>query len=201
MKRAIVASILGIAGSVACSYGAGSFYFSTYQVAATSQYGVVRWSTDPGLAPSGLGGLPVIGGSNVVADLVYSFTGLSGLVTIDTGLAIPLSVVNGQDGYINDETPVELPDSYPNISGAGPAITMTINLSGTYQGAPVVATSTWVETGGFTVAPGQEFACFPGSFGPVLIMGPGPEPGIMALLGLGAASLLIFRKRGAAHST
>ena len=196
MKRALLAAILGIAGSVVCSYGAGSFFFSTYQVLGASVPGPVRWGF---LVPSaGLEGTPIVGGSNLVADLVYSFTGLSGLVTIDTGLAIPLSVVNGQDGYINDETPVELPDSYPNISGAGPAITMTINLSGTltinlsgaYQVTPIEGSLTWVEPG-FVAAPGQSFQQYPGT----LVLNWIPEPGIMALLGLGVASLVAFRRR------
>jgi hypothetical protein len=189
MKRKLLAALLGIAGSVACSYGQGSFYFSTYAVAATSTYGPVHWSSNPALAPAGLAGQPITGGSNIVADLVYSFNN-GGLIVVDTGANTPLTPIAGYTGnYIDYGNPIILPGTYPNTSGAGPAISMTINLSGTYLGQQVTGTLTWTEPG-FTAAPGQSFAAYPGTLTASV-----PEPASMALLGLGAASMLIFRKR------
>jgi hypothetical protein len=179
MKRTLLLAILGIAASVASSYGQGSFFFSIYAVAATSTYAPVRW----------MNGQPVVGGSNIVANLVYSFTGTAGFQTVNTGLAVPLSVIPGYgDGWIDYGTALNLPSTYPNSGGPGPALTMSIFLSGTYLGFGVSAETTWIEPG-FTQAPGQLFQAYPGN------LTIGPEPGTLSLLGLGAGSLLLLRKR------
>lgn len=189
MKRKLLAAILGIAGSVACSYGQGSFFFSTYATAGAT-YGPVHWTANAANAPAGMAGAVVTGGSNILANLVYSFTAGS-LITVDTGANQHLVVIPGYgDGYIDDASPIVLPGTYPNSSGAGPAISMTINLSGTYNGTPVTGSLTWTEPG-FTAAPGALFAAYPGGLTASLV----PEPTSMTLLGLGSAALLIFRRR------
>jgi hypothetical protein len=192
MKRTLLATLLGIAASVASSYGAGSFYFSTYLATPAILDGPVHWSMNSASAPPGMAGQIVVGGSNIVADLVYSYTSYGGSpATVDTGLATPLQVepVRG-DGWINYATPIILPSTYPNSEGPGPAVTMTINLSGNYLGTPVTGSVTWTEYE-FTAAPGQYFSDYPGQLRASLI----PEPGEVSLLGLSAGSLLIFRKR------
>jgi hypothetical protein len=137
-----------------------------------------------------MAGQVVTGGSSIVANLVYSFTGTAGFQTVDTGLAVPLSVIPGYgDGYIDYANALNLPSTYPNTSGAGPAISMTINLSGSYNGQAVSGSLTWTEPG-FTAAPGALFAAYPGT-----LVATVPEPTSMALLGLGSAALLIFRRR------
>lgn len=195
MKRTLLATILGIAGSVACSYGQGTFVFSTYYVGGASVYGPVVWTSNAALAPAGQAGLPVSGGTSVTGDLVYSYNN-GGLQTIDVGPIASLKVLGGQDGYLDAANPINLPPAanpggYPNASGAGPAITMTINMGGTFNGLPVTGTLTWVETAGFTQAPAQYFQSYPGGLTLSLV----PEPSSMALLGLGSAALMIFRKR------
>jgi hypothetical protein len=195
MKRKLLAAILGIAGSVACSYGQGTFLFSTYYVGGASAYGPVIWASGAGQAPAGMAGLPVAGGSSVTGSLTYSYNN-GGTQTVNTGPVASLVTLAGQDGYLDDPSPINLPAAanpggYPNGSGAGPAITMTINLGGTFNGSLVTGTLSWVEAAGFTQAPAQQFLSYPGGLTLAIV----PEPSTMALLGLGSAALLIFRKR------
>jgi hypothetical protein len=213
MKRKVIASLLGVAGSlamVAASYGQGSVVFANYTAAsgsgATADPGVNApitfgmTASTPGV--NGVAGNRV--GSEFTADLLYSLNGTtySLLTTAQAGDAGYPTALLGTDGN--------------NASAAGyfqgPSVTIPGYTSGAisfiveaYHGSSY-ATADWKgQSAPFTlnsIATGQTP---PGDFGQV--GGTGgflqsfvvtvPEPSVFALAGLGAASLMAFRRKKA----
>jgi len=194
MKRALVATLLGLAASVASTYGQANYIFDTYSAAssilANPGQGRVQWT---GLAPAGEANQFVTDADGVKADLLWAFGSTSG----DLGLAVATSTHGSYgSGFIVG----------PSVSVPGwtsGAITFTIDV---FQGASYAVASqagsglgfghlTWTEPGPTAPAtPAIFFVAEPLSSIPIsaVIV---PEPTTMALLGLGAAGLLIIRKR------
>jgi hypothetical protein len=183
MKRALIASILGMAASVVSSYGQAQYFFDTYQAAGATPAGSLQWTSVQAFAPAGRAGAQVLVSDGFVADLLWHDlgNGLSG----DLGLAVPTTNLGGVDGYI----------AGPNVSfdptWTGAALTLTINVVST---GPLAASGSlsWTELAQTAGAGYEAFQNMPQV--PIIVTGV-PEPTTMALLGLGAAGLLIIRKR------
>ena len=198
MKRALIASILGLATSVASSYGQASYAFDTYSAASSlvnPKQGQVQWSSTASLAPVGRNGQNV---STILdsfhADLLWAVGATSG----DLGLSVPTSIHNLIDGWIVDPSTVSFDPAY-----AGGAINFTIEV---WQGASYAAasqagsglgsgSSTWTEPGMTPAGSPVLFAAEPTGAILVALSPSVPEPTTLALAGLGAAGLLMFRKR------
>jgi len=189
MKRALVASILGIAASVASSYGQANIVFDTYLAVPGS---FVRWTTDAAFAPAGRAGTAATAGE-FVANLLWQY----GATTGSAGLAVPTSGPVGSygPGYIRG----------PNVATAGnytavADITFTIQA---WQGASDYASAlnkgslTWTEpsTSANPFVPGGPLTTFSYMPGNIIVSLPIPEPSTLAFAGLGAAPMLIFRRR------
>ena len=187
MKRAIIASILGLA-SVVSSFAQADYYFDTYLASTSGNDGRVFWSATPSLAPAGQANTAVGNAAGILADLTWTDGTHSG----DLGVAIPLSSNGGKDSYIQGGEFLFDP-SYV----AQTPITFTIEL---WQGGASYASLndtargslTWNDGGSAVGAGPSAFAAQP--TGPIYVALV-PEPTTLALAGLGAAGLLIFRKR------
>jgi len=195
MKRVLIASILGLAASVASSYGQASYIFDTYLASSYPASGVptyggqVTWTTTASLAPAGLHGDPITSNTGWSADLLWQV----GTLTGDLGLAAPLSnAPGGSPGWI-EQGNISFDPAYVN----GP-ITFTINV---WQGGPLYTSVSdtakgsisWVDPGNPAGSGAASFTTMPQS--PIYVALIVPEPATFALAGLGAAALLIFRKR------
>jgi hypothetical protein len=174
MKRVLVASILGLAASVASSYGQASFFFDTYSPAVGMQVEQ--------------GGVGVLAAQNVLTDIIWSYSG--GAVTGDAGLAIPTSDTPYGNGYIIGPQ-FTTAANYPT----GTPINFTILAweGASYATASIKGSLSFTDS--FTVGnPPAKFGTY-GAGLPGTPLNLVPEPTTLALAGLGAASMLIFRKR------
>ena len=139
MRRAVIASIIGIAASAATSFGQANFIFETYAAASyAAPQGVVTWTTDTSLAPPGKAGLAVEDSEGFKADLLWQVGTAGG----DLGLAVPTIY-----GWIMGP-PVSFMSNY-----AGQSIDFTILVwqGADYNTATVKGSITWTEPG---VTPG-----------------------------------------------
>jgi hypothetical protein len=201
MKRALIASILGLATSVASSYGQANYAFDTYSSSLASPQGQVFWSSTSSLAPAGRAGSLATVADGFQADLLWAV----GATTGDLNLTIPISLQGAAgpggtptSGWIVDPSGVSFDPAY-----VGGPINFTVQL---WQGASYAAASqagsglgsgstTWTEPG---MLPGgspvlfadEPLLGFNVALSPVV-----PEPTTLALAGLGAAGMLLFRKR------
>jgi hypothetical protein len=195
MKRAIVASLLGIATSIATSvsYGQGQIIFDTYNAAA---YSPIRYTSDANQLPDpGLAG-QIVGAGSFSATLLYGIG--SGFTSIDQ-----LTSISGLAVAVGSQVP-----GY----AVGPAVTIPGYVSGPVTFAVLVwassgpnggptydqsmlrgASALWVEpsisavpnpAGNFTVG-------VPGINNVALV----PEPSTVMLAGLGALSVLLLRRK------
>jgi len=214
MKRKVIASVLGIAGSlamVAASYGQGSVVFANYT--APSGSGA---TADPGVnAPITFGMTANVGGVNGIsgqrvgseftADLLYSLNGgatYSLLTQAQAGDPLYPTALLGTDGN--------------NGSAAGyfqgPSITIPGYSSGpisfiveAYHGASYTTADWKGQSAAFTLNSIATGTAQPGDFGTVGGSGGSlqafvvtvPEPSVFALAGLGAAGLMAFRRKKA----
>jgi hypothetical protein len=186
MKRALIATILGLAASVASSYGQANYVFNTYGPSAGAPAGVVTWSSVASLAPAGEAGLGVTTADAVKANLLWQV----GATTGDLGLAVPTTTDGGFDGWIEYGPVVGVDGAY-----TGGPITFTIEVwqGNSFLTAAYRGTETWTEAGPSGPAlPAIQFANLPQV--PITISAV-PEPTTLALAGLSAAGLLMFRKR------
>jgi len=187
MKRVLVASILGLAASVVSSYGQANYIFDTYLAASTVPAGQVQWTTATSLAPAGKAGTAVGNSAGFVADLLWSDSDGTG----DLGVAVPLSTSSGgHDSYIQAGNV-----TFDNAYLVGP-ITFTVDVwsGGTnYVTATARGSLTWTEPGNPANTGYSAFVAMPQT--PIYVAQTIPEPATFALAGLGAAALLIFRRR------
>ena len=183
MKRALVASILGIAASVASSYGQANILFDTY---LSSPFAIVQWSSNPALAPAGRAGSATTAGE-FVANLLWTY----GTTTGSAGLAVPTTGDVGTygSGFIMYPNVVSTAANFP-----GGPINFTIQVwqGADYASAMAKGEVSWTEPSGAFVpaGPASAFTALPGN-----IIVTVPEPSTLALAGLGAAAMLIFRRR------
>jgi hypothetical protein len=176
---------------VASTYGQASYNFDTYSASVTgTTQGQVSWSSLAGQAPGGRGGTLVTAADSFNSDLLWAV----GATTGDLGLSIPVS--SKVLGYIEDPTSVTFDPAY-----AGGPITFTINVwqGGSYAAASAAGSGlgygsvTFVDSGTVPAGPPISFNSDPAFT--VQLSTIVPEPTTLALAGLGAAGMLLFRKR------
>jgi hypothetical protein len=139
------------------------------------------WSSNASLAPAGLAGTQVLTAQGFTADLLWQV----GATTGDLGLSIPTYNSAGfGNGFIFDQTSVSFDPAY-----AGGPITFTINVGN----GVATGTETWTEPGMGAGNPPVLFSALPQV--PIVVSLSVPEPTTLALAGLGAAGMLLFRKR------
>lgn len=197
MKKVLVATILGLTAAVS-TYGQAVIRFDTYNA---NPYAQVQWTSDSAKAPTGRAGT-LANENEFVANLLWSYgAGITG----SAGLAVPTTAdVGGYgSGFIMG----------PEISTAASfSSAMLINFTiqvwdpayASYAAAVAANGATgfinWDEnipqdfidgTVGFVPTVSGGFNHLPGN----IIVAQVPEPSTMALAGLGAAALLIFRRR------
>jgi hypothetical protein len=184
MKKTLALAILGVAATTT-AFGQGSIIFDNY-VAGT--YNQVVWGpgvpgqtagtavTDPAIQ------LQLLYAEGVVTDIGLLIPGVT--VAINPAFSFDPGNGAGEGGYFSG--PTQLLSTW----GAGDTFTFAVEVvtpgyrNGTLQ--------LWQETANIrgTTSPQTGFENFPGAT-VVLI----PEPSTFALAGLGAAALLIFRRR------
>lgn len=195
MKKRLVASVLGVVATVATvasSYGQGQVWFDNYNNANPNGVGgyssPITFSADPAQAPTGMAGLGIPASLNFVASLQYvigSATDPNPLANVpigDSALTRPFSNVAGT-----------ISPAIATIPGysSGP-VSLQVYVTGSangvdYWGKSAVLELPSIATG--TTLPGYLDGLQ--SFNVV----PVPEPTTLALAGLGAAALLMYRRR------
>jgi len=192
MKKALIASILGIAASVATSYGQGYIVMESYYNDGVNP---AHFSA---IQAQGLGYL----GANWSAQLLYSIG----------GNPFQLAAGSQQSFYPGSQTGV----GDPLTTGAGifigPNVTIPGYVSGSvsfivqvFNGATYASSSIKGDSLAFSIASLQTNPLLPagdlinnnagGGLQPFTV--PVPEPSTFALAGLGSAAMLIFRRRKA----
>jgi hypothetical protein len=203
MKKVLVASILGMALSVASSYGQGYVIMQNYDyVGTTPVYAGVTYAPGQG-AISG----QFIGSANpynIQVQLLYSLTGAPGSYSVAAG-----SLTSFFSGNPSGTAPSHDGGS-PTSDGAGsffgPLVTIPGYTSGnaffivqatgggTGQSAPfsfALNTSTGTPSGDLlNLAPGATTGQAMQAFQVVV-----PEPSVLALSGIGAAALMLIRRK------
>jgi PEP-CTERM motif-containing protein len=223
MKKTLVASIIGIVGSVASVHGQGQIVFNNY---ISASYLPVVYNSNATLAPTGLAGKNV-NDAGVEVQLFYApgtFSSLSsflsaatagGTTFINTGIntAGTTSGGTGPGGYYTASTPQVLTGWTP--TGVDSTVTFLVEAwqtAGQFAGGGTFATSLMTGMSGlWTEGPAPDAnsngiqpttgiaAGFAG--GPpltVMSIAPVPEPTTLALAGLGGlASLVMLRRKHA----
>jgi len=195
MKRKIVAAILGIAASlsvVGSAHAQGTVFFNTYNITTDAR-------VNYGAGTGGAAGSPV--NTSFTAGLWY-FLGTASLAAgngtdlLPAGWELaPVTATVSQNtvaGYING--PVATISDY--VSGP---ITFSITA---YNGATYASTTGAAgargHSAGFTLPSISTGTTGAGEFGPgatAFAVLPVPEPSIFALSGLGAAALMLIRRK------
>jgi len=189
MKRALIASILGVAASVASSYGQGTIIFGTYISSAVQS--PITW------AASGHSGA-VTAADGFTATLYYGLG--SGLGFSQLSPIAGSGTLVGQllAGCITGGPIVTMPNwtSGPVTFGIS-----VVNAAGTYGTANLIGgtVATWTEPASSIAGAGLPSGYFTASLIstalPTINVVALPEPGTMAFAGLGAAALLALRRR------
>jgi len=204
MKKALVATILGIALKAVVAHGQGYIIFESYKtVSGTPVYAGVTYGPGSGAKTGQYVGVA----SGFKADLLYSLNGGSSY-TLAAG-----SQANFWPGSADGGSPTT--DGAGVFSG--PTVTIPGYTSGSvmfiveaYNGCSYAASVSGGQYAGqsaaFTipslqtdnqVIPGDTLGTGPTSTGLQSFVVTVPEPGIFALAGLGAAGLMAFRRKKA----
>jgi len=220
MKRALIAAILGVAGSVATTYGQGVILFNNY---SSTPYNPVVYNSNPALAPAGLAG-DNVNDSGVELQLFYAlgtFGSVNSFLTaagsavgttfIDTGLNQTAGFgATGPGGYYDDATTIALAGWNASTAATATFYVEAFETTGIYAGGGTYANSLltgasglWTETTAPTGSangiqpssnPPEPFASGPPETVMTVVV---PEPTTLALAGLGGAALLAFRRKKA----
>lgn len=191
MKRALIATILGLAASVASSYGQATYYFDTYLTYGPAS-NPIMWGA---IAPSGLAGTVASNNQSLVADLLWQVGTASGTANL-----LPVQV--DQYGFIENgfsanngpgETQVIFDPTY--VGGTPINFTIQVWQGANFAGATYKGSETWTDPGSAVGAGFNAFGAPAFPAGSIIVNGVIPEPTTLALAGLGAAGLLMFRKR------
>jgi hypothetical protein len=177
MKRQLLVSILGLAASATTVCGQINIYFDTYLASRGSPAGQVCWWLDS---------TPVKDTDGFKADLLWSVGALSG----DLGLAVPTSTTLDGSGWINPPLSVSFDPMYVS----GPInLTILVWQGASWSTSDVKGSLSWTEPGVIPGNPPETFQNMPQV--PIYVGIPIPEPTTLSLAGLGAAALLIARRR------
>jgi hypothetical protein len=188
MKRALIATILGLAASVASSYGQASYIFDTYLGVANgapANAGFVQWTSTASLAPAGENGQNVLDSELFKGDLLWSVASGPGAGSGDLGLAIAVT-----GGEIQQNTQVQFDPTY--VSGTPITFTIEAFNGANYASSSAKGSLVWTDSAGEVLGTGYKTL---GLTAPIVVANAVPEPTTLALAGLGAAGLLMFRKR------
>lgn len=193
MKKALVMGIMAL-GAVATSYGQGHIWFDNYNAAP---YEPVVYGATHG-ANAGKG----VADANVHLDLLYTI-GSSSTASTDLGLSVainPGKSALGSAGYI-DGVIVNIPGY---VSGPCTFQVEAWQTAGANGGATYAASgdkgisAAWQESSLATgLATANEWAGLPGPNGAALVAinTVAPEPSVFALSSIGAAALMLIRRK------
>lgn len=187
MKKALLASILGVVASVATTFGQGQVYFNNY-------------------ANNGYAGAPVKYGANSGGTIDSSVAG-----GFNSQLAYVFGTVADVAGNDDISGFTLLGTILPNLGGtglpgmtAGPIVTIPGYLSGpitfqwlAFNGADYAGSDVRGHSAAFTlpsIATGQTLPGYLDGMASFAVSQV-PEPSTFALAGLGSAAMLIFRRR------
>jgi hypothetical protein len=176
MKRALIASILGIAASVVTSYGQGTVAFNNYFTFGSAGAQIFE---SPAMTPIGTGLYNI--------SLYYQLGTVASPVATGTLIATTLSGSGGTGAGYYDGSNVLIPN-YPSAGGA--AITFQVVATGIGAKLGWTGTSVALPLGNIATGPTPPGNLDIPSFNVII-----PEPSTFALAGLGAAAMLIFRRR------
>jgi hypothetical protein len=209
MKKVLVASILGLALSAASSYGQGFIVMQNYDAVSTTTPTTILYSgvTFGSSSPAGLVGKYVGEQSGIKVDLLFSLTGAAGTYSV---------AANSQTAFFgtsaNGGTPVS--------DGAGSFFGSTLSIPGytsgnaffqveaydgtsyatalNYKGLSAVFSMPLQTNNGL---PAPDLLNLGGAQGTTIqglapfVVNPVPEPSILALSGIGAAALMLIRRK------
>jgi hypothetical protein len=214
MKRKLIASILSVAASsamVASSYGQGQITFANY---ASGDTGTISSPSAPITFGAGSGALTGTGlGTGFNAELLYQYAGMTGgtdassLGSFATGYdyaqdgggntAIAPFFAASAGGLFAFSGPNGSLASIPGSTQTQAGVSFIVYVFGTanatsYTGHSAVFTQGLGNPPGDLFNNGNETA---GTFLQSFTASPVPEPSTIALVGLGAASLVAIRRR------
>lgn len=204
MKKSVIASLLGVATVVATavsSYGQGQVNFQNYDFGAASLNAPVTFgvTASPG-GKAGTAGVRV--GSEFNADLQYSLDGgatfslLTAAQSGNAGYPSPFAFGVGADGDAGNFAGYFFgnPVTIPGYTSGAISFIVEAWTGGTsyanatqWRGQSAAFTMAGIATG--TTQPGN----FTGMSG--FVVNPVPEPTVFALAGIGAAALMIVRRK------
>jgi hypothetical protein len=206
MKKSVIASLLGVATMVvaASSYGQGQVNFQNYDFGGASSTLNAPVTFSVTAAPGGKAGTAGVRvGSEFSADLLYSLDGganfslLTAAQSGNAGYPSPFAFGVGADGDAGNfagyffGNPVTIPGY---SSGA-----ISFMVEAWTGGSSYLTATQWRgQSAAFTMAGGIATGTTqPGNFTGMsgFVVNPVPEPTVFALAGIGAAALMIVRRK------
>jgi hypothetical protein len=205
MKKHLIIAAACLA-SVGAAYGQGQGAVTFENYNGGSLNAPVTFNVNPALVPAGKAGETV--GSTFDAELAFfigTTTVPSQLTLIPSSITAFLGVDGGNGpltgaGYFQDGVNVPIPGV--NSAASASAITFQVLVWDTRTGASYAtatltgASTLWTQSvGGAGPVPAPPVGDFGSNLHPFTVQTIVPEPGSLALAGLGAAGLLLFRRR------